>query len=175
MAALAAFSAVWPRRLLCCGAVATALVLSGCAQPPSPPALPDAALRTVWHGRLAVQVQDQPSRSFIAAFDLQGNAHSGSLQLSSPLGSTLAQLHWNPQGAQLNTGERTEQADSIEALLERGTGAAIPVTALFDWLSGLPTPVEGWSTDLSAIAQGRLNATRWHPEPQTSLRITFER
>ena len=173
--ALAALSAAWPRRLLWCSAVAMALALSGCAQPPSAPALPTEALRTVWSGRLALQVQDQPSRSFIAAFDLQGNAHSGSLQLSSPLGSTLAQLHWNPQGAQLHTGERTEAASSIEAQLERGTGAAIPVRALFDWLLGLPTPVDGWSTDLSAIAQGRLSATRWHPEPQTTLRITFER
>ena len=176
MAALAAFSVAWPRRWLCCCAVATALALSGCAQQPaSAPALPAETLRTFWSGRLAVQVQDQPSRSFIAAFELQGNANSGSLQLSNPLGSTLAQLHWNPQGAQLNTGERIEYAPSIEALLERGTGAAIPVTALFDWLLGLPTPVEGWSTDLSALAQGRLSATRWQPEPQTTLRITFER
>lgn len=170
------FAAWVYRRALLYHAVATAmLVLAGCAQSPVSPALSDGVQRTLWSGRLAVQVQDQPSRSFSAAFELQGNADRGSLQLSSPLGSTLAQLDWSPQGAQLNTGERIEQADSIEALLERGTGAAIPVTALFDWLSGLSTPVAGWTTDLSAMAQGRLSATRYSPEPQTTLRISLER
>ena len=151
------------------------IALLGCAQPAAAPAGPDAAQRTFWSGRLALQVEGQPSRSFIAAFELQGHAHTGSLQLSTPLGSTLAQLHWNPQGARLHTNNTIEEAASVDAVLERGTGAPIPITALFDWLAGLPTPMDGWSTDLSAIAQGRLSATRFSPEPQTTLRITFER
>lgn len=163
------------RRRAVLWAVGWPTVLLGCAQPALIPAGPAEATRTFWSGRLALQVEGQPSRSFIAAFELQGNAHSGSLQLSTPLGSTLVQLHWNPQGAQLHSNDRTEEAPSVEALLERSTGAAIPVAALFDWLAGLPTPVDGWSTDFSAMPQGRLSATRWSPEPATTLRITFER
>lgn len=150
------------------------LALLGCAQPPADPGHNGLLQRTLWSGRLALQVEGQPSRSFIAAFELQGNAYTGSLQLTGPLGQMLAQMRWSPQGARLETGHTTEEASSIEALLERGTGAPIPIVALFDWLAGQPTPIEGWSTDLSAITQGRLSATRLSPEPHTTLRITFE-
>lgn len=163
-----------PRRSALLWCLGVPLALWGCAQPPAAPSSHGLLPRTLWSGRLALQVEGYPSRSFIAAFELQGNAHLGSLQLTGPLGQTLAQLHWNPQGARLETGHTTEEASSIEALLERGTGAPIPVVALFDWLAGQPTAIEGWRTDLSAIAQGRLTATRFSPEPHTTLRITFE-
>jgi len=166
---------MWRRSVLR-AALAAPIALVGCAQAPlaPPTSTEEGTPRTFWSGRLALQVQDQPSRSFMAAFELQGQASTGSLHLSTPLGSTLAQLHWSPQGARLTTNNTTEEAASVDALLERSTGAPIPVVALFDWLSGQSTPLDGWSTDLSAIAQGRLRATRFHPEPQTTLRITFE-
>lgn len=164
---------LWPWRWV--GWLGLLALLGGCAQTPVAHTAQELLQRNQWTGRMALQVEGQPSRSFIAAFELQGNASTGTLELTGPLGSTLAQLRWTPQQAELDTGHHTEQADSVDALLERGTGAAIPVVALFDWLAGQPTTLEGWSTDLSAIAQGRLSATRHHPEPSTTLRITFER
>ncbi len=157
------------------GLVGLLALLGGCAQTPAAHTAQELLQRNQWTGRMALQVEGQPSRSFIAAFELQGNAHTGTLELTGPLGNILAQLRWTPEQAELDTGTSTEQAPSVDALLERGTGAAIPVAALFDWLSGQHTALDGWSTDLSAIAQGRLNATRFSPEPATTLRITFER
>lgn len=151
------------------------LALLGCAQTPPQHSTQELLQRSQWIGRMALQIEGQPSRSFIAAFELQGNAHTGTLELTGPLGNTLAQLRWTPEHTEFNTGNRTEQADSVDALLERSTGAAIPVAALFDWLSGQPTAMDGWTTDLSAISQGRLSATRFSPEPSITLRITFER
>ena len=127
----------------------------------------------VWNGRLAIKVEDQPSQSFSSSFQLKGSAHSGELSLLSPLGSVLALLNWEPQGASLRTGNELRTFASLEALMQAATGTAIPVAALFDWLAGVATPVEGWQVDLSQQAQGRFVARR--TQPATELRFILER
>lgn len=126
----------------------------------------------VWTGRLAIQVKDQPSQSFSANFQLHGSAERGELNLMSPLGNTLALLAWQPQNASLQTGSDLRSFTSLEALIQEATGTAIPVTALFDWLTGIPAPVEGWQVDLSQRAQGRVLAYR--TQPATTLRLILE-
>ena len=64
--------APWQR--VACAFFLTLLV--ACTQPPTLPAQA-LAERTVWSGRLALQVQDQAAQSFSAAFELQGNAQQG--------------------------------------------------------------------------------------------------
>ena len=54
------------------------------------------------------------------------------------------------------------------------TGAAIPIAALFDWLKGENTRLNGWSADLSGLDTGRIVATRTEPAPQTRLRIVLD-
>ena len=102
-------------------------------------------------------------------------AATGELTLSSPIGSTLAQLHWAPGEALLKDGTETRRFDSVDALVEAATGAAIPVSALFAWLAGRDERVPGWRPDLSKIGTGRLQATRESPQPRADLRIVFER
>ena len=69
--------------------------LAGCSTlTPAPGAVDDTL-----SGRLSVQVAahgDAPARNVSAAFDLRGGAERGELQLTSPLGTVMAQARWSP-------------------------------------------------------------------------------
>ena len=157
------------------GLLASALLLAaGCAQPARAPQQ-DELSASVWRGRLALQVEDQPSQSFSAGFELRGRSDSGELMLYNPLGGTLAALRWAPGSASLRTGDQVRQFDSIEALVAGATGTAIPVASLFDWLSGSNTAVSGWEADLSQLGQGRLRARRVSPPPIADLRVALDK
>jgi outer membrane lipoprotein LolB len=156
-----------------CAAAALAL-LAACAAVPKPTEPLD-AVNGPWIGRMALQVEDKPSQSFSAGFELKGNAQTGSLTLYSPLGGTLASLAWQPGSATLDSGGEMHKFDSVEALIARVAGQPIPVAALFDWLRGLDTPVTGWQADLSQLADGRLAARRLEPPPLADLRVVLER
>jgi outer membrane lipoprotein LolB len=149
------------------------VLAAGCASPPR--ATPSDAAAGPWSGRLALQVKDSPSQSFAASFELKGNAQAGELTLSTPIGSTLAILAWEPGSATLRRNGETQRFESVEDLAARATGSAIPLAALFDWLRGIDTPVPGWRPDLSQLGQGRLAALRLEPPPETDLRVIFER
>lgn len=162
-------------------AVCTAVWLGGCATatPPSAQTVAgaDASVEQRWSGRLGLQVEDAPSQSFSSSFELVGNAHAGSLSLTTPIGSTVALLRWAPGNATLQQGGKgeTQRFASLGELAERATGTAIPVAALFDWLAGTPSPVPGWTVDLSAQPDGRITAIRQEPRPTATLRVVFER
>ncbi|MDM0032773.1 lipoprotein insertase outer membrane protein LolB [Variovorax sp. J22P271] len=152
---------------------AALLVLTGCASPGG--ALGPGAPTEAWSGRLSLRLEGDASQSFAALFELRGAPRAGDLILTSPIGSTLAQLHWAPGEAVLRNGSETRRYDSVDALIEAATGAAIPVGALFAWLAGRDEAVPGWRPDLSQVAAGRLQATRESPAPRADLRIVFER
>jgi outer membrane lipoprotein LolB len=124
---------------------------------------------------MSLRVDSAPPQSFSALFDLRGSARIGELQLTSPIGSTLGLARWSPGEALLQNGSDIRRFDSVEALIEAATGAAIPVEALFGWLQGREQPVAGWKADLSQVGAGRLQATRSMPQPGAELRIVFER
>lgn len=150
------------------------LFMAGCAQPARAPEPNDFSIG-VWRGRLALQVEDSPSQSFAAGFELRGRADAGELSLYNPLGGTLAALNWAPGSATLRSGDQVRQFDSIEALVAAATGTPIPVASLFDWLSGNNTAVQGWEADLSQLAQGRLRAHRVAPPPAADLRVALDK
>ncbi|MDN8613342.1 lipoprotein insertase outer membrane protein LolB [Variovorax ginsengisoli] len=149
------------------------LVLAGCASPGGAPG--PGTTTEAWSGRLSLRLEGDASQSFSALFELRGAPRAGDLILTSPIGSTLAQLHWAPGEAVLRNGSETRRYDSVDALIEAATGAAIPVGALFAWLAGRDEQVPGWRPDLSQVAAGRLQATRESPRPRADLRIVFER
>lgn len=152
--------------------VAALLVTAGCAQL-SGGARPQGT--DTWSGRMSLRIDSQPVQTFSALFELRGSPEAGELSLTSPIGSTLAQLHWSPGEALLKNGSEVRRYESVDALIEAATGAAIPVGALFGWLAGRDDRVPGWRPDLAQVANGRLQATRENPGPAADLRIVFER
>jgi outer membrane lipoprotein LolB len=121
-----------------------------------------------------LRVETAEPTSFFASFELSGQAQAGELTLSSPMGTTLAQLRWSPQYALLRSDGRTRAFDSLEALAIEATGTDIPIPALFQWLRGQPANADGWLADLSQLPDGRLLARRTQPAPAAELRLILE-
>jgi outer membrane lipoprotein LolB len=155
--------------LWCLILLALLLVLSGCASP----------VRTThsdgssWQGRMVVQVESEPPQAYTGGFELIGSAAQGQLRLISPLGQAVAEVQWDPQGAELRRGQQVTRRGSLDELTLELAGTALPVAALFDWLAGREAPAEGWQADLSRHAEGRIAARRQLPPPVTHLRLVF--
>lgn len=128
-----------------------------------------------WQGRIAVLVESSPKQAFSANFDLQGNSQNGQMELSTTLGTTLAQLRWSAQEAQLEAGGTTRTYPSLRELTLAAMGAELPLAALLQWLRGIPASSEGWQSDLREFDSGRLAAQRLTPEPRVDLKIILDR
>jgi len=152
---------------------AALLWMTGCAQLSGGSSAPRTS--DSWSGRMSLRIESEPVQTFAALFELRGSPETGDLTLTTPIGSTLAQLHWAPGEALLKDGSNTRRFDSVDALIEAATGAVIPVGALFGWLEGRNDPVPGWKPDLAQLGNGRLQAVRESPSPRADLRIVFER
>lgn len=149
-------------------------LIAGCAQIPRVES-PNGIESQLWRGRLGLRVESDPPQSFSAGFELSGDADQGALRLFSPLGTTLADLRWSPQSATLSNNGETRQFESLDALATQATGTAIPIAALFQWLTGVQTSTAGWNADLSQLESGRLMARRTQPLPTAELRLILER
>ena len=86
----------------------------------------------------------------------------------------MARVEWTAQNARLLQGNQVRESSSLERLVLELTGAQLPTAALVDWLSGKPTPAEGWNVDVSEWHLRRLVLERVQPAPRTVLRIAFE-
>lgn len=135
----------------------------------------NSVLRAFWAGRISLRVASEPPQAFFASFELKGRADNGELTLISPLGSILGIMRWSPTEAVLEQGNSTARFASTDDLLQQATGAAVPVSALFDWLAGVDTATPGWVADLSEQPNGRIAATRADPAPRADLRIVLDR
>ena len=166
-----------PRSLLC-GLLCAIILISGCAHKQE--ARPVNNIQTeekssFWAGRISLRIQSEPVQAFFAAFELKGQPDNGELTLVSPLGSILGIMRWAPGEALLIQGNSIQRFASTGALLAQTTGAAVPISALFDWLDGKNTPTPGWLADLSQQSDGRITATRVDPAPQADLRIVLDK
>jgi len=151
-----------------------ALCLVGLTACTSPPVARPSSNAPHWQGRLSVTVQGDTPSVTTAVFELSGTPERGELLLFSPLGTTLAQLQWQPGSAHLHRGSAPEVFASVDALTEQLTGSPLPLNALFHWLQGRDTPSPGWVVDLSMLAQGELKAQRDQPLPPVSLRLRLD-
>ena len=124
---------------------------------------------------MALKVMASPPQAFSADFELQGNAQTGSLVLSTALGSTLASMRWDGASATLQTHGAPQQFDSLAALLRHATGTEIPVSSLFVWLQGQAATTADWEADLSQLNDGRLTARRTTAQEPAELKIILDR
>ena len=165
-----------------------ASVLAGCAVAPREPTGADAL-----SGRLIVKVDAtarESAKSLSAAFELQGNADSGRLDLVSPLGSVLARARWSPEQVVLVTPRGETRFADLDALTREVLGEPLPIVALFDWLRGRPwagaesattsPPAEagfeqlGWTVSLARFDEAWIAARR-EQAPAVSLRAKIDR
>lgn len=160
------------RATLLTGLAFATFFIAGCASPTKAPGQNDQDI-SFWTGRISLQVQSEPPQAFFAGFELKGNPAQGELALNSPLGNSLAVLRWSPQEAVLDSGNQLQRFASVDELIEKATGAAVPLPALFDWLRGKNTAASGWQADLSQQLEGRISASRTSPQPRADLRIVL--
>ena len=165
----------WPARgsALIAASIA-ALVLAACASIPQG-AQPIGGETLA--GRLAVKVdasEGVPARFETAAFELQGTAETGRLNLATPLGSVIAEARWGGGTVALVTPQGERRFADLDALTQEVLGESVPVTALFDWLRGRPWPSApstvsttppgfvqlGWAVDLTRLSEGWVTARR---------------
>ncbi|MCX8516789.1 MAG: outer membrane lipoprotein LolB [Rhodoferax sp.] len=151
------------------------LLLTACTSLPSaPPPATTQPRSSYWQGKLAVKVYSNPVKAFAANFELQGVPGQGELTLTSPLGTTLANMQWDANAAWLRTNGQVQSFASIEALAQQVTGADLPIASMFAWLEGRNETASGWQVDLDDLPQGRIHAR--HVEPvQAELTIILER
>ncbi|HMN64865.1 MAG TPA: outer membrane lipoprotein LolB [Burkholderiaceae bacterium] len=155
-------------------AAASVLALAGCATPSAPPG-PAAGEGppNLWTGRFAATVTEagdgaREERSS-GRFSLRVEGPSTELELSSPLGQTIAQVRLDDGRATLLAADgKSWQAPSAEALTEQVFGWRVPLANLPDWLEGrIAEPTErdgsrvvagldhGWSVRIDASEAGR--------------------
>ena len=180
-------------------AVALAFTVLAAACTTVPPAPPGES-NDVLSGRLALRVAavaGEASRSVSAAFELRGDSRAGSLGLSTPLGSMLAQARWSPAEVVLTTPRETRRFASLDELTREALGESVPIEAWFDWLRGRPWPEApsapldaapnapsgpsatgfrqlGWRVDLSQFPAGAIDATREAPAPVVTVRLRLD-
>jgi outer membrane lipoprotein LolB len=161
---------------------------------------PPAEASDVLSGRLALRVEplaNEAPRSVSAAFDLRGDSRAGTLGLSTPLGSMLAQARWSPVEVVLTTPRETRRFASLDELTREALGESVPIEAWFDWLRGRPWPGApsapldaastapsnppvpsfrqlGWRVDLAQFRAGTIAATRETPMPVVTVRIRLD-
>ena len=129
-------------------------------------------------------------QSVNANFELLGDPTRGRLEMSTPMGSLVARVSWQPGAATVRTPDEERSYDTLDALTQELLGEALPVQALFDWLKGRPWPNTpfrslgeqgfeqlGWQVDLRRYPSGLIVAQRLNPggpDPLATLRLKLD-
>ena len=150
--------------------------IASCANHQSAGALNDLKYEA-WSGRISVRTTGagfQAPQQFSAGFVLIGSATEGELSLDTPLGTTLAKARWTPGRAELTQGSTTQAYANIDDMTTALTGEPLPLAALFQWLQGEASTVNGWTPNLTQYAQGRISAIRQRPSGDTVIRVVLD-
>ncbi len=125
-------------------------------------------------GRISVTIQSEPLHHLTAEVELSGDASQGELKLYGPFGALLAVLQWQPDNAVLIEGTRRRTVKNIDWLIERVTGAPLPIGLIFDWLAGRPVRNDDWLIEPRSGPQAPLRATRLQPLPRIELILALK-
>jgi outer membrane lipoprotein LolB len=140
-------------------AVVALVLAAGATPPPEPvsqPPLSTAESPFLLGGRISARRGDN---GVAGSFSWQHDPAHDAIELSTPLGQTLAKLEGSASGAsvQLSDG-RSESAPTWRALTERAFGVTIPVDGLASWIRARPRPDAPYSVDRDAA--GRVSELR---------------
>ena len=132
-----------------------AAVLAGCAALPPAPTAPGAAsvadLPFAVDGRLSARHGEE---GVAGAFTWNHEPGHDSIDLSTPLGQTLAEIDGNADGVRLHLPDgTTDSAPDWGTLTRRAFGVTIPVEDLAYWVRGVPRA--GAPSRIERDAQGR--------------------
>jgi outer membrane lipoprotein LolB len=179
------------------------LLLSACASLPPPKG---ADHHYAGRFSLAVTRADPggaaPQRdAWTGRFALEVDARSLTLDLVSPLGSTIARFETDAQEARLlvpaNGGVRVEHGSDAQALSEQVLGWSLPVAGMADWVEGRPSPArpyqplaasadttrfeqDGWAVTVEPPADGRpgrrlqMDRSGLDGAPDVALRVVLD-
>ncbi len=103
-----------------------------------------------WQARGNLAAHSSSQQGINASFSWQQNYHSYQLIFFGPLGSQSAVLAGSPERVCLTTHRQTYTAQSPESLLADKLGLRLPVSQLYYWLRGLPSPQSRYTTNLDA-------------------------
>jgi outer membrane lipoprotein LolB len=140
-------------------AVATLLVLAGCASmPPATATLrPAGAERAAYtiNGRIAVKYDGERSS---ANLHWSHRTTADDILLLAPLGMTVAHLWRDADGAMLEASGKRYVAQDSSALMQQVLGWHLPLEGLPYWVLALPRP--GAEADVERDANGQINLLR---------------
>lgn len=140
-------------------------------------------LQDFWQGRIAVKDLSDTSRSFSAGFELNGNMQAGTFILLSSIGTTIAKMQWITGKAELFSGGKSVQFESLQAMSEKALEARIPMNAVFAWLKGGNFSADGWlvldepnssSVSSSVSSSRRLHAKNTGSKPEVEFTILLD-
>lgn len=123
-------------RLLHAAALAACALLAACATPPRP------AAEQTWAGRFsATATQGERRDSVSGRFLLERRGDTLALELSTPIGGTVARIESNPNGARARGVQIPETTGpDADALAEQLLGFRLPVRGLPYWIEGRAMP-----------------------------------
>lgn len=135
-------------------------VLAACATLP-PPAITQAPITAVATpfsigGRISARRGDA---AVAGAFTWSHDGPHDSIELSTPLGQTLAKLDGDAHDVTVHLSDgRVESGPTWRALTEKAFGVTIPVDGLASWIRALPRPTARYSVERDA--SGRVSLLR---------------
>ncbi|MDI9331144.1 MAG: lipoprotein insertase outer membrane protein LolB [Alphaproteobacteria bacterium] len=126
-------------------------------------------------GRLSVTIESEPQQHISGEFELEGDAQTGELRLYGPVVGLVAVIQWEPGRAVLIEGDRKRVVKSLDWLIERVTGAPIPVSMVFDWLNQRPVASNDWWVEPRLKPTDRFRAVRLQPLPRMELLMVLKK
>ena len=158
------------------------ILLAACAGTTGVGGQLDGQIPRPWEGRLAVRLLDSESEragaSWSAHFVLRGDARTGSLLLTTPVGVGMAEAGWTEHGAWLNTQGTASRYPDLAALTQALLGIAVPLEPLFALLQGRDAALPAdWEVERANAPGGQtprhLQLTH-QAQPRAQLRLVLE-
>lgn len=128
-----------------------------------------------YSGRLSLRVHQPDTGATDGGtllFEFEGHSDEGALTLQTVIGTAVAEVRWNPQGAEVVTPRGRRAGQTLDEVATALLGQALPLAAILQWVRAEPWPLAphqrhtqgfdqlGWSVSLEA----------WHERVVTARR-----